>query len=282
MREKERWRPELFRCMQETLRRNRRLRFFLIVLLGIWIVAGTKLVTEKILYRERNLKEAVATVNPGSTTGTVAFVGKLEDGYLTETDQLQLIRFAAGKIGLSVDSEPEAFAEDGRAGYVYRKKAKHADTVIEVIGMQESAGKTAYYLVLTLNLPADDGDAAMYYRNLIAGMSQELGVVKEQISVQITGRFGHGMTTAAKNRLADRILGKLGCKVVCENREEALYTVYGYTRGMNEYICSGEDRINVQLAIYYDEIKDETVVCVASPVITAEPAGTEYSCAMNQ
>jgi len=39
---------------------------------------------------------------------------------------------------------------------------------------------------------------------------------------------------------------------------------------MDEYIVSGNDRINVQLAMYYDEIKDETVLCVASPVITGE------------
>jgi len=39
---------------------------------------------------------------------------------------------------------------------------------------------------------------------------------------------------------------------------------------MNEYIVSGNDRINVQLAMYYDEINDETVLCVASPLIAGE------------
>ena len=266
--------PGLFRCIQEILRRNPRLRFILIVLLGLWIVAGTRFVTERVIYRERNLKEAVATVRPGSTTGTVNYAARLKESFLTEADQKKLLRFAAGKIGLTVTSEPDVLKENGRTGFVYRKKAKNADTCIKVTAIPEKEGTVAYYLIIALHLFQDDGDGAMYYRNLIDGMAQELGVLQEQASVQISGIFPHGMTTAAKNRLTDRVLDKLGCEIVCENREDSLYTVYGYTKGMKEYICSGNERINVQLAIFYDEIKDETVLCVASPVITGEPGGT--------
>ena len=95
-------------------------------------------------------------------------------------------------------------------------------------------------------------------------------MLQKQVSVQVIGKFPHDMTIAARNRLTDRIMKKLGCKIVCENREKSLYTIYAYTRGMEEYIISGDDRINVQLAMYYDEIKDETVLCVASPLITGE------------
>lgn len=266
--------PRLLRCVQEMLRRDPRLRFFLISLLGLWIVAGTRFVTERVIYRERNLKEAVAAVSPGNTTGTVSFAAKLKERFLTEADQKKLLRFAADEIGLTVTSDPEVFVENDRTGFVYRKKAKNADTCIKIIAVPEKEEKAAYYLIVTLHLFQDDGDGAMYYRSLIDGMARELGVSQEQVSVQICGRFPHGMTTDARNRLTDRVLDKLGCEIVCENRDESLYTVYGYTKGMKEYVCSGKDRINVQLAIYYDEVKDETVLCVASPVITGEPGGT--------
>ncbi len=270
MRERGTWEPGVRQVVKETLRNNKGLRFALVILAGLWIVLGTKLVTEKILYRERNLRQAVAIASPGSTKGTVSLIAGLQQGYLTETDQKQLIRFVADRIGLTLDTEPSAVNEANRSGYVYLKQAKYAETGIKVIAPEEKQGQQKYYLIVSLTLFEDDGEGAMYYKGLLSDLAEELAADQKQVSVQITGTYPHGMTLAARDRLTDRILKKLGCEIVCENREEELYTVYAYTKGMDEYIQSGNDRINVQLAMYYDEIKDETVLCVASPVITGE------------
>jgi len=236
----------------------------------LWIVTGTKLVTERIIYRERNLKEAVAVVRPGSTSGKMLFAARLQDAYLTQEDQQRLLSLIAERIGLVVSSQPEIIREEGRSSFVYRKEAKYADSEIKVIRLKEKSGQTAYYVTVSLSLFDDDGAASMHYQQLMSELAKELGMSQQQASVQVIGKFPHDMTMAARNRLTDRIMKKLGCRIVCESRDESLYTVYAYTKGMDEYIVSGNDRINVQLAMYYDEIKDETVLCVASPVITGE------------
>lgn len=254
--------------IKEVLRGNRNLRIVMILLAGIWIVTGTRLITEKLIYRERNLKEAMAVAKPGGMNSSLSFVAKLQETYLTENDQKEIIVFAAEKLGLELLSEPESFADGKRNGFFYRKKAKNAETCIKLIGTEDIP--RAYYLIITLGLQDDDGDSVMYYRGVMDGMADELAVLEEQISVQLAGRFYYNMSPAAKAHLTERILRKLGCEIVCENREESFYTVYAYTKGMDEYVLSGKDRINVQLAIYYDEINDETILCVASPVITGE------------
>jgi len=270
MGEKNGWKPALLRFMKERLRNRPALRMALIVLAGLWIVTGTKLVTERIIYRERNLQEAVALVRPGSTSGKMLFAAKLQDAYLTEEDQQRLLFLVAERIGLTVSSQPEMVREKGQSSLVYRKEAKYADSEIKVICLKEKDGQTVYYLTVSLDLFDDDGAAAMQYQQLMSELAEELEMLQKQASVQVIGKFPHDMTIAARNRLTDRIMKKLGCKIVCENREKSLYTIYAYTRGMEEYIISGDDRINVQLAMYYDEIKDETVLCVASPLITGE------------
>ena len=270
MREKNGWKPAWILFVKESLRNRPALRLALVVLVGLWIVTGTKLVTERILYRERNLQEAVAVVSPGSTSGKLLFAAKLQDVYLTEADQHRLLNLVAERMGLTVSSQPELVCEETRSSLVYRKEAKYADSEIKVICLKENKEQTAYYLTVTLCLFEDDGSAAMQYQKLMSELAEELGMTQKQVSVQVIGRFPHDMTLAARNRLTDRIMKKLGCKLVCESRDESLYTVYAYTKGMDEYIVSGNDRINVQLAMYYDEIKDETVLCLASPVITGE------------
>lgn len=264
------WKPAMLRFIKESLRNRPVLRLALIVLAGLWIVTGTKLVTERVLYRERNLQEAVALVRPGSTSGKMLFAAKLQDAYLTEADQQRLLALVAERIGLTLSSYPEVICEEGRRGLVYRKEAKYADSEIKVICLEEKNAQAAYYLMVTLCLFDDDGAAAMQYQQLMSELAEELGMSQKQASVQVIGRFPHDMTMAARNRLTDRVMKKLGCRIVCENRDTSLYTVYAYTKGMDEYIVSGNDRINVQLAMYYDERNDETVLCVASPLITGE------------
>ena len=274
MQETDKWSPRFVDVIKETLCRSRKLRICLILLIGLWIATGTRVVTEKLIYRERDLKEAMAVAKPGSTTGTVSFAARLKETYLTEQDQKDLIRYVAGELGLALTGEPERVTDTEKDGFFYRKIAKCADTGIKVIGRTEGEGKKVYYLIVSLVLYEDDGDGIVHYRKRMTEIAQELTVSEGQTSIQLTGRFPHDMTLAAKNRMADRILKKLGCEIVCENREESLYTIYAYTNGMNEYVLSAGDRINVQLAMYYDEIQDETVLCVASPVITAEVVPT--------
>lgn len=275
MREVKEWNPDFGGVVKETLRRNRWLRIGLIVLIGLWIVCGTRVITEHIIYRKHNLKEAMAVAKPGSTSGSVAFAARLEEPYLTQADQKKLIYYVAEKLGLTVTSEPEPVTDGYQEGFFFRKTAKHADTSIKVIERAENNQKPVYYLIVSLTLYADDGDGVVYYRTCFNEIAKELDVSEEHCSMQLVGRFGQGMTLAAKNRLSDRILKKLGCEIVCENREESLYTIYAYTNGINEYIVSAGERINVQLAMYYDEIKDETVLCVASPVISSQAVQTE-------
>lgn len=274
MEEKREWRPDFVRVITNRLKQCPALRIALVCLIGLWIIAGTRYVTEKIIYRERNLKEAFAVASPGRTTGTVALAARIPEAYLTEADQKQLIRFVAERIGLIVDTEPEPVTEGTQSGFCYRKKAKYADTSIKLLGIEDIQSGNKYYLIVRLSLAEDEGDGIAYFRKCIAELAAELELLEVQSSVQLNRSVSQDMSLAARNHLADRILKKLGCKVVCENREEELYTVYAYTKGLNEYIVSGDDRINVQLAMYYDEKNDETVLCVASPVITGELMGT--------
>lgn len=274
MRGKREWKPDIVRMMTTRLKQCPALRIAFVCLIGLWVIAGTKYVTEKIIYRERNLKEALAVVGPGCTTGTVALAAKLPDAYLTEADQKQLIRFVADRIGLTVDTEPKPLTEGTQSGFCYQKKAKYADTSIKLLRVGDVQSDNKYYLLVRLSLAEDKGDGVAYFRRCIGELATELELSEVQSSVQLSGSFPQDMTLAARNHLTDRILKKLGCEVVCENREEDLYTVYAYTKGLDEYIVSGNDRINVQLAMYYDEINEETVLCVASPVITGELMGT--------
>ena len=74
-------------------------------------------------------------------------------------------------------------------------------------------------------------------------------------------------TAQRKMSLADQvILDRLDAKVVAENRDSDIFTIYAYSKGAGSYITIGGSKINMNIAIGYDEEQDRTKVYLASPV----------------
>jgi hypothetical protein len=51
---------------------------------------------------------------------------------------------------------------------------------------------------------------------------------------------------------------------------DEVYSVVGYTKKIREYIYSGKQKININLALRYNSYQDKTYLYLATPVITAE------------
>ncbi len=256
--------------LKTTLRqqwRRRRIRVLLILLIGLWIAAGTKYLTERIYLREESLREAFSSAVPGETAGTLEFAATYGNGYLTEKDKEELIRHIAARLGITVTEAPMIRTETDRSELIYEKHAKRAVTIIKLVSIPDTYGINTHYITVHLEIANDTEDSLLYYRDLLLEVSTELGAVETQVSLLTEGQFDGNLTLSERNALADRMLQKLNCKIVSENRESDVYTIYAYTYGMKEYIESDGERINVQLAMYYDENLNVTVVYLASPMI---------------
>ena len=69
-----------------------------------------------------------------------------------------------------------------------------------------------------------------------------------------------------RNKLADELLSELSAKVVAENRDADMFTIYGYSQGIKDYLEIGGNRINVNIAMNYDEINNTTNIFLSSPI----------------
>ena len=56
-------------------------------------------------------------------------------------------------------------------------------------------------------------------------------------------------------------------KIAYENRKEDLFTVYAYSGLIEEYITVAGSKVNMQIAMSYDEKKDITFVYLATPFL---------------
>ena len=72
------------------------------------------------------------------------------------------------------------------------------------------------------------------------------------------------------NKLTDEILEDLGAEVVVENRAKELFSVYAYAANMTRGIAIGNDEINLNIAINYNEATKQTRVYLAAPIVDME------------
>ena len=108
-------------------------------------------------------------------------------------------------------------------------------------------------------------DCAVSYRELVEGMFDAMGI-QGNVNMNLVGSLEGALNSTEKNELADGLLDRLDAKVVAENRDSDIFTIYAYSKGAGSYITIGGSKINMNIAIGYDEEQNRAKVYLASPV----------------
>lgn len=130
----------------------------------------------------------------------------------------------------------------------------------EPAGMQPQAQYVYVNITVYNNI-----DCAVSYRELVEGMFDAMGI-QGNVNMNLVGSIEGALNSTEKNELADGLLDRLGAKVVTENRDSDIFTIYAYSKGAGSYITIGGNKINMNIAIGYDEEQDRTKVYLASPI----------------
>jgi hypothetical protein len=94
--------------------------------------------------------------------------------------------------------------------------------------------------------------------------------VKPQISTCIKGFYNDRIDTMGRNQLIQRVFQAVNAKETEGVRSELLSSVSGYSPIFREYIMTNGKRMNLQVAVHYDEYRKMTRILVGSPIVTIE------------
>lgn len=64
-------------------------------------------------------------------------------------------------------------------------------------------------------------------------------------------------------------LHNMRCKIVDEYKDSQLVSYTAYTESIEDYILAGDDRINLNVALRYNEYDDQTLIWIGTPIITS-------------
>lgn len=192
------------------------------------------------------------------TTAKVVGYGNY-DVILKDSSRDYFVKSLASSLGLNCSEDVIQEKKEEKTSYKYEKKSQNGKATVEYVTTKNEA-----HVGVIIDL-LENVDAAEDYEELISNIFKAEGI-EGTVSIYYEGRISGALNYEEKNRLANGIMNTLKAKSVMENRGSDIFTLYGYSEYIEKYITSVGKRVNINITIYYDEINNETVICVATPL----------------
>lgn len=244
---------------------SRRMKLTLYVAVVLWVAVLAQITVNQMFHQDIQITEAFIKSETENMESTLEIIADYKDGEMTDTDKKHIINTIAASIGLNIDNSYTSWSDEERSELLVYKQAKQASTQIKVVSLNEDDIYKNYIIIqLSLSRGIQNID---YYKKIVEEQLGNLGVKDEQVILKYEGSREGELTLEEKRTLASTLIAELQGDVALEYDEGDLYTVYGYTGMLKEYISSMGNKINVQVAITYNEMKDSTKIVLATPIL---------------
>lgn len=222
--------------------------------------------------KEAEVIQAFNSMSMMQENSKIQSYGKYNGDYLTVEEQKLLLKTMAEALGIVDNYTLEENSDQyGRKVTLLLDGAK-ADTKIEFITEEKDEAESHsmevnQYLKTELQIE-NSIESAFYYDDTVKMIMERYSETPQTV-ININGQYQGELGTEQKDIISMELLEKLKAEVVVEHREDT-YVVYAYTPLIEEYKKVGKDKINLTIAIVYNEEQDMTEVLLATPLLNED------------
>ena len=250
---------------------DKRVRLILCALILLWVAVLTQVLMQHFMKQNVQIAEAFMDTEVVTSKSSIEIAGEYITKSLTDEQKEEVICRIADQIGLSVSSEDLVYEENGKATETsVSRQSKSASTKIQLVSVNlNEDGEIPVinnYVMVRMEV-YDHVESIMNYKKLLQKAFDQLEITGESSYVQFTGKYPGQLTLDSKNEITEQMIASLGGHVTYENRADDLYTVYAYSGGLSDYISVGKSKVNIQVAMSYNELTNETMVYLATPIM---------------
>lgn len=224
-----------------------------------------------------NANQIITAFNEGTfmqMQAQISAYGEYGVVYLSQNAKETILKNMAKEIGITnyvieetSDSDLENTSQNTFTTTL-SQSGVHGDVICKIITVEKRVEQNVIqarqyvYSNVTLN---NSIESAFAYEKIMKKIMKELEV-DTKVTVNLKGEINGDLDMALKNSISDKLLSTIRAKVVAENKDENLYTVYAYASGIEDYITMGNNKINVNVSMSYDETKNITSVYLSTPI----------------
>jgi predicted nucleic acid-binding protein len=238
----------------------------------IWTFLGISYIRERHMVDDSMIVEAFSKTAFSNEESTISIDGEYTGEYLATGGAKVLLAEIAKKLGIDENYDLTQQREEQRGEIVLTKQAKRANTILKFITLEtetkDNAISTKQYVSAEIQL-LDTADCALAYKNKLEEILKS-NHVSGEVTVSLKGKYPGELDLEKRNVIADDLLEKLDTDIKTEQRSNDMYVIYGYSKYISEYKKVGNQKINVSLAMNYNEEEESTYIYLSTPIINED------------
>lgn len=236
----------------------------------LFITAAVQLIVNRCFKNDTRIIDAFVNCDTNIYESSLDVVVNYGKEVMTVKQKRQVLNTMAGNIGISKGYSISDKTNDGADMFELQKKSGDTSTKMEFVSVAPVGtedGKFSNHFLLVNITVNDKFENILTYKNRIEKALKEKGLTDYQTSLTLRGGLDGELTKKQKNIKVKSFLNQLGAREVNRIESDDLYTVYAYTGFVDDSIKVSGYRININIAISYDEAKDETEIYLATPIL---------------
>lgn len=239
-----------------------------VVLWAIAILKGVKMYTGE---ETEQVIQAFHGMRMGQEQSKVSSYGKYLGDYLTVDEQKQLLKTIAN--GLGIVDNYSLTEENGQYGrkLLLSLDGVKADTEIAFYTTESPQTGNVYEVsqYVKVDIVIEDSlESAFYYEDQVSLLMNRYAQ-NPQTSIRVQGNYAGQLSMEEKDVIVMELLDSLNADIVAEHRQDT-YVVYAYTSKLDGYKEVGKDKVNLTIAVSYDESQDSTQMILATPLLNED------------
>ncbi|SMB88229.1 TATA-box binding [Desulfonispora thiosulfatigenes DSM 11270] len=192
---------------------------------------------------------------------------KIRTGALTENELLDIHEEIISSLGLS--SNPEI--DNINPGFlnIFQKEKISEDIYVEssLQSLSNGEGESGTYLGILI-FTKDFSTGRAYYDRIDTALSKLN--IKSEIGITATGTYDGNLESSQSEKRIKEIFTAINAKSQEGINSEGLLSVSGYSEGCPDYLSVNGKKININIAMRYHSIDNQTYIHVGAPLIYEE------------
>lgn len=248
---------------------NKRTKIYVLVL--IWAAVCAQLLIDNSINREKRLvKLTMGDAIESVYEGSIRAYAHYSDEELNISKKELMVKRLAKRIGVRTGYKIEHKQDAENETTSLIKEGEYGDTTIKIISLTETDeyGNKIYnnYIQTDITLKAQANKSLYNYKKILLSIYEELGMDPVTNIYVCTMHKGELTEDEYESEINEFFSSMNAAEVERISLDNAI-CVYGYSRNIDEYVYQGNDKVNVNIAISYDEKEDITYIHKAIPFI---------------
>jgi len=237
---------------------------FGLILIFLFIIFITVDFNIKPQKREQVLLETFKQSNCDIIKSNINIYAPLDISLKTFDEMKKYLKMVNKNIGINTLEEfnTEQFEQIMIVEELYESENAKLNLKVETVNNSES------YLIIDTAI-YDNWNNLMLIKEEIDNIFEKLNL-DTKVNITMTGSYDGNLDYSKRKHIASEIMKLLDAKFYEDYNSQRVYSVVGYTKKIKEYIYSQRQKININLALRYNEYENKTYLYLATPLITNE------------